>query len=106
MDSTTLPERSQHAADPRLYRPRRSAARLPALVAPVDIPEDAEGRIEFIVVRAGVDRDHPAPREAPPPAAASGRIRDLLALGSGWAAVGGLAAVLIVVFVVVELLFR
>jgi hypothetical protein len=106
MDSVTLPERSRHSADPRLHRPRRSVARLPALVSPVDIPEDAEGRIEFVVVRAGADRDQPAPRGGAPPAEAAGRVRHLLSLGSGWVAVGGLAAVLVVVFVVVELLFR
>ncbi len=106
MDSVTLPERSRHSADARLHRPRRSAARLPVLVTPVDIPEDAEGRIEIVVVRAGADRDQPAGGGDQPAAEPAGRVRDLLTLGSGWAAVGGLAAVLIIVFVVVELIYR
>jgi len=107
MDSTSLPERSRHDADPRQHRPRRSVDRLPVLVAPVDIPEDAAGRIEFVVVRAGEDRDQPEPPdETPSPAAAAGRVHDLLALGSGWVAVGGLATLLIIVFVVIELIYR
>jgi hypothetical protein len=71
----------------------------------VDIPEDAEGRIDFIVVRAGPDRDEPAPGGGMPPAASEDRVHDLLTLGSGWALVGALAAGLIILFVVLEIFF-
>jgi hypothetical protein len=105
MDSLTLPERSRHEADARRHRRRRSAARRPALVAPVDIPEDAEGRIEFIVVRGGNDRDEPAPGATPLAAKPDDRVRRLLTLGSGWVAVAILAAGLFVVFVVLSVLY-
>ncbi|MGA9115029.1 MAG: hypothetical protein WB802_14715, partial [Candidatus Dormiibacterota bacterium] len=106
MDSTTLPDRSRHDAASRRQRHRRSAARLPAVVTPVDIPEDAEGRIDIVVIRAAPDRDEPG--LGLPGASAPGgeRVRYLLTLGSGWVAVGGLAALLIVVFVVLELIYR
>ena len=106
MDSLTLPERSRHEADIRRQRRRRSAALLPALVTPVDIPEDAAGRIEFMVVRAGVDRDEPALGETPLPRKPEDRVRCLLTLGSGWVAVAVLAAVLAAVFVVLSFLYR
>lgn len=106
MDSLTLPERSRHEADARRERRRRSAARLPALVSPVDIPEDAEGRIDFAVVRGGPDRDEPAPGESPVAAKPDDRVRRLLTLGSGWMAVAVLAAGLVVVFVVLYFLYR
>jgi hypothetical protein len=106
MDSLTLPERSRHDADARRQRRRRSMARLPALVSPVDIPEDAEGRIEFVVVRAGADRDEPAPGASPAAAKPEDRVRRVLTLGSGWAAVAVLAAGLVVVFVVLSALYR
>jgi hypothetical protein len=106
MDSLTLPERSRHEADARRERRRRSAARLPALVSPVDIPEDAEGRIDFAVIRGGPDRDEPAPGESPAAAKPDDRVRRLLTLGSGWVAVVVLAAGLAVVFVVFSLLYR
>ncbi|MGD1054130.1 MAG: hypothetical protein ABR950_09950 [Candidatus Dormibacteria bacterium] len=106
MDSLTLPERSRHEADARRQRRRRSAARLPALVAPVDIPEDAYGRIDFIVARAGADRDEPAPRESTLAAAPEDPVRRLLTLGSGWVAVALLGALLIIVFLVLSLLYH
>ena len=106
MDSTTLPDRSRHEAESLRQRHRRSAARLPALVTPVDIPEDAEGRIDIVVIRAAPDRDEPGSGEPAVAAPVSDRVRDLLTMGSGWVAVGGLAALLIVVFVVLELLYR
>jgi hypothetical protein len=106
MDSLTLPERSRHEADARRERRRRSAARLPALVSPVDVPEDAEGRIDFAVVRGGPDRDEPAPGESPVAAKPDDRVRRLLTLGSGWMAVAVLAAGLVVVFVVLYFLYR
>jgi hypothetical protein len=106
MDSITLPERSRHDADSRRHRRRRSAARLPSVVMPVDIPEDAEGRVEFVVVRAEADREE-SPRDGGvAPAASRDRVRDLLSLDSGWVAVGALAAALIVLFVALEFVFR
>ncbi len=107
MDSTSLPDRARHdPAAPRMRR-RRSAAHLPVVVAPIDVPEDAEGRVEFSVVRAPDDRDEP-PAEAvePVPAPSLTGSGDLLTRGSGWVAVGVLAAVLVAFFVVVDLLLR
>jgi hypothetical protein len=106
MDSTTLPDRSRHDAESRRQRHRRSAARLPAVVTPVDIPEDAEGRIDIVVIRAAPDRDEPGLGEPAASAPGGDRVRVLLTMGSGWVAVGGLAALLIVVFVVLELVYR
>ena len=106
MDSTTLPDRSRHDAESRRQRHRRSAARLPAVVTPVDIPEDAEGRIDIVVIRAAPDRDEPGLGEPAASAPGGDRVRVLLTMGSGWVAVGGLAALLIVVFVVLELIYR
>jgi hypothetical protein len=106
MDSTTLPDRSRHDAESRRQRHRRSAARLPAVVTPVDIPEDAEGRIDIVVIRAAPDRDEPGLGEPAASAPGGDRVRVLLTMGSGWVAVGGLAALLIVVFVVIELVYR
>ncbi len=106
MDSTTLPDRSRHDEESRRQRHRRSAARLPALVTPVDIPEDAEGRVDIMVTRADPDRDEPGLAEPVASAPGGDLVRDLLTMGSGWVAVGGLAALLIVVFVVLELLYR
>jgi len=106
MDSTTLPDRSRHDAESRRQRHRRSAARLPAVITPVDIPEDAEGRIDIVVIRAAPDRDEPGFGEPGASAPGGDWVRDLLTMGSGWVAVGGLAALLIVVFVVLELIYR
>lgn len=88
--------------DQRSIRRRRSVARTPALVAPVDIPDDAAGRVEFIVVRAPADvvASRPAPEAggepAPPPAE---HISPWLSHWGGWLAVGLLTAVLIFLFV-------
>jgi hypothetical protein len=112
IDSTTLPERSRHDVPARPVRRRRSAGHVPLVVAPVDIPEDAEGRVEFFVVRAPADPvEAPAPAAEPPAAAPTGPggsvpAPGLLALRSGWVAVGIMAAVLALVFVVVDLLLR
>jgi len=106
MDSITLPERSRHDPESRRQRQRRSAAQLPALVAAVDIPEEAEGRVEFVVVRAATSREEPAAAEASPSAPRRDFVRDVLTLGSGWVAVAVLAAVLIVVFIGLDVLYR
>jgi hypothetical protein len=66
MDSTNLPERSTHeGADRRRLRRRRSAVQVPTVVSPMDAPDDAEGRVEIIVVRAPADVDEPSVLEAP-----------------------------------------
>jgi len=106
MDSLTFPERSRHDADVRRERRRRSAVSLPALVSPVDIPEDAEGRVDFAVIRGDADHDEPAAGESPAAAKSDDRVRRLLTLGSGWVAVAVVAAGLVVVFVVISLLYR
>ena len=106
MDSVTLPERSHHDGEPRPQRRRRSAARLPALVAPVDIPEDAQGRVEFLVLRAPADRDEPASDSVIPAPARRDRVKELLTAGSGWPAVALLAAVLALVFAVIDSVLR
>lgn len=106
MDSATLPERSQHVGDSRPQRRRRSAAQLPALVAPVDIPEDAEGRVEFLVVRAPADRDEPARDSATPPGGREDRVKDLLTAGSGWGAVVVLGVLLVAVFAILDAVFH
>ena len=76
------------------------------MVTPVDIPEDAAGRVEILVVRADADRDEPQPGGSPPAETRDDRVRQLLTLESGWVAVAVLAAGLIVVFVALSLLYR
>jgi hypothetical protein len=86
----------------RLMRRRRSVARTPALVAPIDIPEDAPGRVAFIVVRAPADVSAPPPSgagesdPAPPPVE---HTTPWLSEWGGWLAVGVLTAILIFAFV-------
>jgi hypothetical protein len=102
VESVVLPERSVHLSGyERPFRARRSSGRLPALVEPIDIPEDAAGRVAFIVTPHVEDRDEPEPAllSAASPAR-SGR------LGSGWPAVAGVGAVLIAVFLLGVLLLR
>ena len=106
VDSETLPERSTHDpnAPPRPGRRRRSATRLPALVAPVEMPEDAPGRIELIVIRAPEDRDEPLPETEGMPAPVAARRRGPLASlpveAAGWVAVSVLGVLLIAAFLV------
>jgi hypothetical protein len=128
MSSMTLPERSRHdRVRRRTMRLRRSATRTPMLVTAMELPEDAAGRIEVIVVRAPADEEEAsgtepgaadAPVDARAPVAfpigsvaalgAQGRRNapDLMTTASGWAAVGLLAAILVIVFVAVDLLLR
>ena len=96
VESVVLPERSVHVAgQQRSFRARRSAGRLPALVEPIDIPDDAEGRVAFITTAHLDDRDEPGP-DASEPAPARGEAG--LRLGSGWLAVAAVALGLIAVF--------
>ncbi len=112
MDSVTLPERSRHEPGDRPIRRRRSVTHLPVVVAPVDLPDDATGRVEIFAVRAPADREDPEPEVTPPPeggertreALAPPPAAGLLTLWSGWAAVGILAAVLAAAFVLLDLL--
>ncbi len=94
----------------RLIRRRRSVARAPAMVAPIDIPDDAPGRVAFIAVRAPADVLAPKPVEAPQTAGAEAAADPALseqlqhgpawvAQWGGWVAVGLLIVVLIFVFV-------
>lgn len=55
MDSITLPERSRHEGAGRPIRRRRSAVHTPVVVTPIDVPEDAAGRVEIFAVRAPED---------------------------------------------------
>lgn len=86
----------------RPVRRRRSVARTPALVAPIDIPEDAPGRVAFILVRAPADVVAPPPSRAeendpsPPP---EEHTTPWLSQWGGWLAVGVLTAILIFAFV-------
>lgn len=84
----------------RLPRRRRSAARTPAIVDPADIPEDAAGRIEVIVVRAPADvidpGDRPEPPDGPPQPS---RLVQMVLAYRGWVAIGVLVAVIVVLFV-------
>jgi hypothetical protein len=96
LEAVELPERSSHAPGTvRKFRARRSAAQLPALVDPIDIPEDAAGRVEFITAPHLDDREEPPVTVTPPPA-----VTQALRLGSGWVAVAVLAAILVAVFIV------
>jgi hypothetical protein len=71
MDSTTLPERARHEPGERRPRRRRSAARMPFAMAPVDVPDDAPGRVELIVVRAPAEPESAASSAESPPSAES-----------------------------------
>jgi hypothetical protein len=109
MDSITLPERSRHEAAGRPIRRRRSAAHSPVVVAPIDIPEDAEGRVEIFAVRAPEDAPEAVPAapafgSAPLAAERAGWTEELLGLRSGWVAVLILAALLAALFVVGDFL--
>ncbi len=137
MDSITLPERSRHEGPGRPIRRRRSAAHSPVVLAPIDIPEDAEGRVEIFAVHAPEDAAEapplavaaaPGDGEAEPPEAGAERSDSgaaevlafgpaapptgeraswseaLLALHSGWVAVLVLAAILLALFVLGDLL--
>jgi hypothetical protein len=135
MDSITLPERSRHEGAPRALRRRRSAAHSPVVVAPIDIPEDAEGRVEIFAVRAPEDVDAPSPSPpvptpplpspdeaqetaevgaggvlgfgaAPATAERAGWGEEVLALRNGWVAVSILAVLLAALFVIGDLLTR
>jgi hypothetical protein len=72
----------------------------------MDAPDDAEGRVEFIVVRAPVDTDEPPDEETQPSLRATEPARSVLSLGSGWVAVAGLACLLVIVFLVFSAVFR
>ena len=85
----------------RLPRRRRSATRTPVLVDPADIPEDAEGRVEVLAVRAPADVVDPVDRPAPEaPAQEPSRLVAILLTADGWAAIGVVAAVLLILFII------
>jgi len=72
------------------------------IVAPVDLPDDAAGRVEIFVVRSLDDRNEvPATSELELTSAPQA-----LPMGTGWVAVAVLATFLVAVFVLGSLLFR
>lgn len=96
-----LPPRSTHdPAAPRNIRRRRSVTRAPAVVAPMDVPEDAPGRVEILVVHALADRNE-APFADPAAVTTAGPTSYI---GGGWIAVAVVAMLLVVVFVLGSLL--
>ena len=89
------------AHEQRSPRRRRSVARTPAMVSPIDIPDDAPGRVAFIAVRAPADVVAPRPaaddpEPVPPPAE---HTNPWLSEWGGWLAVGLLTVALIFLFV-------
>lgn len=103
-----LPERSRFdPAHPRSIRRRRSVSRWPALVDPIDLPEDAPGRVELFSL-AWIDDDPPDLQTTVSEAEAAGMSRwdRYIKMNDGWvmtAAVGGL---MLIVFVLGMLIFR
>lgn len=92
----------------RLPRRRRSATRTPVLVDPVDVPEDAAGRVEVLAVRAPADVFDPGDRpedETAQPAAPSKLVETLLT-ADAWVAAGVVAGVVLVLFLIGMLLTR
>ena len=84
----------------RLPRRRRSATRTPALLEPAQLADDAAGRVEVIAIRAPADvLEPPEPAVEPPPQRES-RAVALLLSENGWIAIGALAAILVVVFLI------
>lgn len=89
------------ADEGRAPRRRRSVARSPALVAPADIPEDAAGRVAFIAVRTPEDRlAPPVVAEATRSAAPQPQLPPWVSEWGGWIAVGVLAVLLVIVFLI------
>lgn len=84
----------------RLPRRRRSVASTPALLEPVDLPEDAPGRVEVVAVRAPADVLEPAEAVISPPPQVERHLVQALLAYDGWAAIGVLAVVLVVIFLI------
>ena len=84
----------------RLPRRRRSVARTPALLEPVQLAEDAAGRVEVIAIRAPADVLEPSEPVAEPIPPAESRTLQMLLSEDGWIAMGVLAAILVVVFLI------
>lgn len=93
----------------RLARRRRSAARTPVVVDPADIPEDAAGRVDVLAVRAPADVYDPGdrpPQEAVAAPPEPSRLVEVLLTAGGWAAVGAVAGLVLVLFLIGILLTR
>jgi len=100
---------AQESSTPRPRRRRRSAVAIPALLDPVLTPEDAEGRVEFIVQALPAWPDPPAApktrgkrkakKESPKPNVEP-------AASVPWSTVVAIAAAMVVVFVVGALMVR
>ena len=84
----------------RLPRRRRSVARTPALLEPVQLADDAAGRVEVIAIRAPADVLEPSDPVTDPPPPAPSRMLHLVLAEEGWIAMGVLAAILVVVFLI------
>ena len=93
-------------SEAHLPRRRRSASLTPAIVDPADIPEDAEGRVEVLAVRAPADVIDPGEYPPEPPPAQPSRVVEALLSHGGWIAVGGLAAAIVILFVLGMTLVR
>jgi len=89
------------AHEQRPSRRRRSVARTPVMVAPIDIPDDAPGRVAFIAVRAPADvvASRPSAAEAEPAPPPEEHTSPWLSEWGGWLAVALLTAALIFLFV-------
>ncbi|MFN2581272.1 MAG: hypothetical protein ABR498_00835 [Candidatus Dormibacteria bacterium] len=79
---------------------RRTTARAPAALRPLELPEDAAGRIEVITMRPPADvlerAETPATDTLETP---ESRTMQRLLAYNGWVAIGALIVVLVVVFV-------
>ena len=85
----------------RLPRRRRSVALTPALLEPAQLADDAAGRVEIIAIRAPADVLEPADAVAEPaPPPVESRTLTLLLSEDGWIAIGVLAAILVVLFLI------
>ena len=81
----------------RLPRRRRSVSRSPVVIDPADIPDDAEGRVEVIAIRAPADVIDPGEMLPQPPPLPS-RFAFAVMSYDGWPAMGVAAALLAVLF--------
>ncbi|MBV8445459.1 MAG: hypothetical protein JOZ92_06035, partial [Candidatus Dormibacteraeota bacterium] len=81
----------------RLPRRRRSVSRSPVVIDPADIPDDAEGRVEVIAIRAPADVIDPGEMLPQPPPLPS-RFALTVMSYDGWPAMGVAAALLAVLF--------
>jgi hypothetical protein len=95
------------AAPPRGRRRRRSAMAIPALLDPVLVPEDAEGRVEFIVQALPDWPDQPARKKTGSKSKTQPEPQTVEPGASvPWSIVGAIAVAMAVVFVIGALIAR